>query len=250
MKHMAISGGGDAREIPSRADELEELPPKHGTLRAWIYSRIRRSIILGEYPAGMRLNEVRLAEELQVSRVPLRESFHRLERDGFISLEPRRSAVVTSWNAARVNDLFDVRLGLEVEASGVVARRVGRGEMPVPELHDLVDRERAALDRGDLLAVAEISTEFHTRIVELTGNALMVSLMAQIAQRMTWLFYLTSARDPEKACAEHDELIDDIATGNEALVRSIAHAHIEKGRLPTLRVMRLITTDPLSARKR
>lgn len=227
----------DALEAPTPAPGPEAI--KHGTLREWIYARIRRSIILGEYAAGMRLNEKRLAEALQVSRVPLRESFHNLERDGFIAQEPRRSAVVTGWDVRRVDDLFDVRVGLEVEATGVVARRVGRGEMPPPDLRDLVDGERDALERREMLEVAEISTEFHTRIVALTGNELMISLMAQIAQRMTWMFYMTSARDPRQACVEHEDLLEVIATGNEALARSVAHSHIEKGRLPTLRVMNL-----------
>ncbi|MDN4472242.1 GntR family transcriptional regulator [Demequina zhanjiangensis] len=210
----------------------------HGALRDWIYGRIRENVITGEYPQGMRLNETRLSEAFHVSRVPLRESFHTLTRDGFIDQQPRRSAVVTRWTADRVDELFDVRLGIEVAATGLAARRLSGSDAVAP-LRRIVDEEQKATDEGRMLDVAEASARLHTEIVAMTGNELMSSLMSQIAQRMTWLFYLTSERDPVKACAEHHELIDAIASGNEALARSIAHAHIEKGRTPTLAVLDL-----------
>jgi DNA-binding GntR family transcriptional regulator len=93
-----------------------------GSLPQWIYGQIRLNIMTGEYPAGTRLNEQRLAESLEVSRVPLRESFLGLQRDGFIDQLPHRSAVVTGWDAKRVNDLFDARISLEVEAARLATR--------------------------------------------------------------------------------------------------------------------------------
>lgn len=212
-----------------------------GPLPQWIYSQIRLNIISGEYVPGMRLNEQRLAEHLEVSRVSLRESFLRLERDGFIHQLPRRSAVVTGWDAERVNNLFDARISLEVEAARLATRRVSQGAS-TQELDLMVQHAMSAVHRHDPLDVAESSTRFHQLVVEATGNDLLVSLMEQIAQRMTWLFYLTSSRDLVQACAEHRELVDVITSGNEELARSVAYAHIEKGRIPTLRALGLL--DP------
>jgi DNA-binding GntR family transcriptional regulator len=212
---------------------------ERGSLPQWIYGQIRLNIMTGEYPSGMRLNEQRLAEFFEVSRVPLRESFLALQRDGFIDQLPHRSAVVTGWDAKRVNDLFDARISLEVEAARLATRRISRGGS-TKEMDLMVEHSLGALHRGDRVQVAENSTRFHQLVVESTGNDLLVSLMQQIAQRMTWLFYLTSSRDSEQACHEHRELIDVMASGNEELARSIAHAHIEKGRIPSLASLHLI----------
>lgn len=234
--------GVTSRESPSAAPGIplevaDGGTVPHGGRRDWIYERIRRGVMTGEYPAGMRLNEIRLAQSFNVSRVPLREAFHTLERDGFIDQEPRRSAVVTAWTPQRVDELFDVRLGLEIEATAVATRH--RSPEAVEALRDVVAAEHLASTEGRMLDLAETSARFHTEIVAITGNQLMSRLMAQIAQRMTWLFYMTSARGPEQACVEHLEIVEAIASGNEALARSIAHAHIEKGRQPSLNVLSL-----------
>lgn len=221
-----------------------------GALPHWIYSQIRHDIITGVYPASMRLNEQRLADALQVSRVPLRESFRLLERDGFIKQQPRRSAVVTGWDAQRVHNLFDTRLGIEVEATQAATERISRGGS-ARELQLMIDHSQAALRRGDSLGVAESNAEFHQLIVAATGNDLMISFMDQLAQRMIWLFYLTPTQNSEHESTEHRELIDAMVAGNVGLARSIAHAHIEKSRLPTLAALDLPRreAEPHSARK-
>lgn len=214
-------------------------PAERGSLPQWIYSQIRLNIISGNYAEGMRLNEQRLAEHFEVSRVPLRESFLRLERDGFIRQLPRRSAVVTGWDAERVNNLFDARISLEVEAARLATRRVAQGTS-LHEMDLVVQHAMGAIHRHDPLDVAESSTKFHQLVVESTGNDLLVSLMDQIAQRMTWLFYLTSSRDLVQACEEHKNIVDVMTSGNEELARSVAYAHIEKGRIPTLKALDLL----------
>lgn len=243
---QGIDGGEDvAMKDPGTVEDGEAVrrpATGRGSLPQWIYAQIRLNIISGEYPQGMRLNEQRLAEHFEVSRVPLRESFLCLERDGFIRQLPRRSALVTGWDAERVNNLFDARISLEVEAARLATRRVSQGAS-THEMDLIVQHAMSPLHRHDPLDVAESSTRFHQLVVEATGNDLLVSLMEQIAQRMTWLFYLTSARDLAQACAEHRELLDVMTSGNEELARSVAHAHIEKGRIPTLKALDLLDAE-------
>lgn len=232
-------------QMDEMATELVEAAVPRGGLPQWIYRRIRHEIITGGYPGGMRLNEQRLSEALSVSRVPLRESFLRLERDGFIEQQPRRSAVVTAWDEKRVDDLFDARIAIEVQAVELATRRISHGGSTA-ELERMIAHSRDALHRGDPLGVAESSTGFHQLVVAATGNDLLVGLMGQLAQRMTWLFFLTSSRDSEQACAEHHELTEVMASGNVNLARSVAHAHIEKGRAPSLAALQLADRLPSS----
>lgn len=91
--------------------------PRPDSLSRQIYSTLREGIVIGRFPQGTRLAEQRLASELDVSRVPLREAIPMLEVDGFVTTLPRRGAVVSTWTLKAAHDLFDTRLCLEVGAA-------------------------------------------------------------------------------------------------------------------------------------
>jgi DNA-binding GntR family transcriptional regulator len=206
------------------------------TLARQAYLALREGIILGRYREGERLAEQRLAEELAVSRVPLREAFPQLEMEGFVRTVPRRSAVVARWDAKAVNDLFDLRLCFEVGAARYAARQVGAGESPEP-LDRALAYSREVVREGDPYKVAQASTAYHEAIVEVAGNQLMKNIMRLVTGRMVWLFYLTSQLAAEIALEEHDQLRNAIWSGNEPLAESIAYVHIEHDRIPSFRAL-------------
>lgn len=205
------------------------------SLSEQVYAKLRRAIIHGRYTQGARLPEIELSKDLNASRVPLREALPRLEIEGFVRTMPRRSAVVETWTPDAIGELFDVRLAIEVPAAGMAARRVGRG-CPPTEILQAMDRSDREIGRStpDDYRIAETSTALHQAVVESMDNRLMTSLMRAVSGRIMWLFYLTSQRDAQTACAEHHDLLDAIASGNERLAESIAYAHIERGRTPSL----------------
>ena len=206
-----------------------------------IYATMRERIILGAYPQGSRLPEQRIGEELDVSRVPLREAVPRLERDGFVHVYARRGAVVATWNLKAVDDLFDVRLSLEVVAAGYAARRVRRGGS-IADLDAALRHAQHVVDGGDAYSIAKGSTAFHEAVVATSGNELMTRLMSTISGRVTWLFHLTSGLPADEAFRDHVLLRDAIASGNERVAESVAYAHIERDREPTHQAMRVLIT--------
>ena len=203
-----------------------------------IYEILREGIIRGRWPQGTRLAEQRLAEELEVSRVPLREAVPQLVRDGFVTTAPHRGAVVSSWDATAVHELFDLRLCLEVGAARYAARQVERGASVEPLRHCLA-QAREVVGSGDPYAIAATSTRFHECIVELTGNALMSSLMQSVSGRMMWLFHLSSQLPATDALDEHVALCAAVASGDERVAEAMAYAHIERDRMPTLQALAL-----------
>ncbi len=202
-----------------------------------IYTTVRERIILGQYPQGSRLPEARIGEELNVSRVPLREAVPHLERDGFVHSRPRRSAVVARWDEQVIDDLFDARLSLEVGAARYAAREVARGGSMDSLDAALAESERM-LEAGDPYAIARSATAFHEAVVSTSSNDLMVRLMSTISGRITWLFYLTSGLPADEAFHDHVLLRDAIASGNERVAESVAYAHIERDREPTFEAMK------------
>jgi DNA-binding GntR family transcriptional regulator len=201
------------------------------------YLEVRRGIIVGRYPQGSRLAEQRLAEELDVSRVPLREAVPQLQMDGFVTSFPRRGAVVTTWDTKRVNDLFDLRLCLEVGAARYAARQVAAGASVRP-LSDALLHSQDVVHAGDPYDIAEASTWYHEAIVDLGDNQLMKSLMRSVTGQVMWLFYLTSQLDADDAFQDHVALFDAIASGDERVAESLAYTHIERDRIPTFSALK------------
>jgi DNA-binding GntR family transcriptional regulator len=207
------------------------------SLSRLVYSTVRERIILGQYPQGSRLPEQRIGEELNVSRVPLREAVPWLERDGFVDSRPRRGAVVSQWDVEAIDDLFDVRLSLEVGAARYAARHVGHGGSMDTLNHALEEAQRTVAG-GDAYAIAKTSTAFHEAVIETSANDLMARLMQSISGRITWLFFLTSGLPADEAFHDHVLLRDAISSGNERVAESVAYAHIERDREPTHLAMR------------
>src|SRR5262249_25273506 len=135
-------GGNMSRTVVDGAADTRLSLSRH------IYSTVRERIILGQYPQGSRLPEQRIGEELDVSRVPVREAVPLLERAGFVHSYPRRGAVVASWDAKAIGDLFDARLSLEVGTARYAARQVACGGS-MDGLNHALDEAQRMVAAGD-----------------------------------------------------------------------------------------------------
>lgn len=198
-----------------------------------IHDQLRARIIRGELPPGTRLRERELAEEFSVSRIPLREALPQLEADGFIQTLPRRGAVVTQLTMRDVNELFDVRLGIEVFATRLAAQRVADGAS-TDALRAAMARAEEALASTDADEIAESNADLHDEIMRLSDNRLLLRMVRVMSGRDRWIFRMTSDRDQALACKEHQQLCDALYAGDANLAGAIAYAHIESGRAPTV----------------
>lgn len=234
--HANSHSGSELRDITTATDK-PGTADKPDSLSRQIYARLREDIIRGKYPEGSRLAEQPIAEDLEVSRVPLREAVPLLEMDGFVRTFPRRGAVVFQWNKKAVDDLFDLRLTIEVGAARYAARQVAEGKSIV-QLNDALAHSQRVVLHQDSYEIAQSSTWYHEAIVDTAGNELMSQLMRTISGRMMWLFFLTSQLDVEDAFEDHVTLRDAIASGNERVAESIAYAHIERDRVPSFIALR------------
>ncbi|MZD04311.1 FCD domain-containing protein [Streptomyces sp. SID5785] len=209
----------------SRATADTAIGDAHLSLRERVYVELRERIIEAQYPPGRRLVERELAEELRVSRVPVREAMQRLASEGFLTVQPRRGSVVAGFGAQDAVHLFDIRENLE----GLAARLVARAADPeqLRDLEKLLQRARRATESGRLRTVVSLNADFHRRIVELSGNPLLVDVMAPLDSRLRRLFRITSAQsDGEPMCGAHERLLAAIRDGDEAGAEQLARAHV------------------------
>lgn len=195
-------------------------------LRDSVRERIRRGIADGRWTAGARLVERDLADEFDVSRVPVREALQMLEREGFVELLPRRGAVVRSLTPAVVSDLFDIRQALEVLAARRAAERIDAAGLE--RLSAVLEDGRRALAAGDTAWSGSANTAFHETVVDLAGNESLRDLLEPLSGRLTWLFRQT--RDYPRVQAEHEQLFAALVVHDAELAGAVALAHVRASR--------------------
>ncbi|BBY87780.1 GntR family transcriptional regulator [Mycolicibacterium murale] len=201
-------------------------------LREHAYDELRARIVGLELAPGTRLIERDLAEELAVSRIPLREAMQRLQQDGLVVVVPRQGAIVSPFTVDDVRDLFDVRESLEVLAARLAAERADQAGLDALEAQ--LDTAREATRNQDRPAIAAANAGFHTLIVDLAANPLLESMLRPLGARTQWLFHLTGDRDPGVQCLEHEELLAAIADHDPDRAAESAFHHVHSGREASL----------------
>ncbi len=195
-------------------------------LRGAVRDELRRRIIDGALPPGARLVERSLADELDVSRVPVREALRDLVAEGYAVTRPTRGIAVRSYPAAEIEELFEIRSALE---SVLVDRAVtGLPADGVARLRDSLVPARTALAAGDLAAAIEANARFHEALEDVAAGPLLRGLLTGIRDRMRWL--LRQHSDPRAIAAQHEALVEAIVTGDRAEADRLLGDHLRSSR--------------------
>jgi DNA-binding GntR family transcriptional regulator len=221
--------------------ETAKVGSAHPTLADAVTNELRELIVDGVLSAGTRLVEHNLADQLAVSRVPLREAIKQLEGEGLVRRIPRRGTVVATLTATDVDELFDVRESLEALAAGLAALRADRADLAI--LAGYLDQAQLLSQRGEANEIARLNVTFHAGIIKMARSTLLEGLMAPLQSRMRWLFRILTASNQDQVlmCQEHSEIYEGIASGDRQRAEKLAREHIARTREPTLRVLRAQT---------
>jgi DNA-binding GntR family transcriptional regulator len=195
-------------------------------LREQVRDLIRDRIVRGELAPGDRLVERALAEELGVSRVPVREALNLLKGEGFVQDVPRRGVIVTMLSREDVDDLFEVREALEVQSARLACQRATEEE--IASLTDIAARAEQARDQGDAGTMADLNEAFHDAIPRLAHNRTLATTLEPLEGRLHWV--LRQNRSPELLLREHSELAAAIADRDVERAADVARRHVETSR--------------------
>ncbi|MEU8223045.1 GntR family transcriptional regulator [Kribbella sp. NPDC048915] len=197
----------------------------HVALREQVLAELRRRIVDGEYQEGERLTETRLAEDFGVSRNPVREALRVVEAEGFVEILPRRGAVVATLDETAVRDLFSVRQQLETLAAGLAAERAT--PEGIARLRDLIEQANTAARAEDFDQLAELNSDFHRAVIELSGNRWLHSISAAMYHHVHWVFRAGAAGRAPHSSEEHVRLLEAIEAGDAAAATTAARLHVE-----------------------
>ncbi|ETI70494.1 GntR family transcriptional regulator [Neobacillus vireti] len=150
---------------------------KSNPLYEQIYDNIKESIINGEFKSGERIVDGWIAENLGVSRSPVREAFRKLEQDGLI-VNQDGTTYVYKPNVDDVIELFEVRAGLEGMAVFLATKSIT--DQQIDELSQSILLVEKAIKENRMAEVIKLNTFFHEFIVKSSGNKRLLEMMGKI----------------------------------------------------------------------
>jgi DNA-binding GntR family transcriptional regulator len=200
----------------------------HQPLRQAVQDAIREAIVLGRFQQGERLLEDHLAQELEVSRNPVREALQALAAEGFVVLEPRRGARVATVSRKRAEELFELREALEGLVSKLAARR--RSEEQLDELRMLVAAGLDAAEAGRLRELPELNTRFHRALAAASGNEMLADEVSRLSHVVAWIYAERIQERSSGSWVEHAAIVDAIERQDEDEALRCAAVHIARAR--------------------
>lgn len=220
-------------EIPRAAPPAKPPAPgearRKGKLHGATVAELRKLIVTGALGPGARLNERELCEQLAVSRTPVREAIKTLIQDGLLHALPNQSAVVPALDPSEITALIDVVMAIEGLAGELAAARAT--DEVVAEMGLLHYQMLLHNTRGELPGYFEANKAFHRRIVELSGNAILLWVWELLALRVDRARYSSNLqpRRWKAAIQEHQQILDALAARDPARTGQALRDHLHHG---------------------
>ena len=209
---------------------LSPIEQNRKTLSAQVYERIRAAIIQQVLPLGERLDQNKLADDLQVSLVPVREALKMLEADGLVSIIPRRGAFVTTISLKDLADLYFARQIVEGETAYHAIDRLTQDDLS--SMETLAQQMREATDREDMHEFMRFNRGFHMTIYRALDNSHLVQMIEGHWERSEiYRFrYLFIAHSAQKIHAEHAAILGACRQRDRDQAKELVRQHIANTR--------------------
>ncbi|MHB9093164.1 MAG: GntR family transcriptional regulator [Eubacteriales bacterium] len=206
-------------------------------LREIVFESLREAILNAMLKPGERLMEIQLAEEMGVSRTPVREAIRKLELEGFVVMIPRKGAYVAGISVKDIADVFEIRTALESLAAGLAAERITEEELE--QLERILVKIGECVTNKDLEQIIEIDTEFHDVLFKASRNERLVQIVSNLREQIQ-RFRTASLATPGRmkyAFEEHKKIVEAVSERNVELAQTLAREHIENAENSMLEVL-------------
>jgi DNA-binding GntR family transcriptional regulator len=200
----------------------------HRPLREIVYEELKMQILTGKIIPGTRMMEVELAEDMGVSRTPIREAIRKLEKEGLVTIEPRKGAYASQISTDDMVEILEVRQNMEGLAAFFAASRMKPEQLRV--LREVEEAYNKAVEDGNTAEMIRYDSKFHKLIVESSNNKILIKMVEQLQEtvlRFRYLYYDDFKR-AEKMPEEHQMIVDAIANKNSEAARNAADFHIDR----------------------
>ena len=188
-----------------------------------VASVLREAIVTGVLHAGEELNQVEVARQFGISRVPVREAIRLLEAQGLVISQPHKRTVVSALTPSTLGEIFEVRMYLETTALGAAIPRM------TPDILTELDELVSQLDQDvDHLTWMRLNDQFHDALYRLSGKEFTNSLIRQLRQQVERYFWAGGhgVRRNRPANAEHHRILDACRAGDVTRAQDELRRHL------------------------
>lgn len=208
---------------------LPRLKPR--VLRQEVLEALRNAILNDDFEVGSRILEADVAEQMGVSRAPVREAIRQLEQEGLVQFNPHRGAVVLGLPEAEIDAIYEMRAVIESRAMARVATTLTPEQDE--QLESLIEQMKEPLASGDIDRVAELDWQLHGLIIDLSEFKLLRRTWQSLDGLVRLRSYQALGRQTDAsdyfnrtAIASHLELLTALRTGDPEIASQAGSAHV------------------------
>ena len=210
----------DVIRIPDNSSRRQQLPEE-------VAGYVRELILSGTVKPGEFLRMEPIAEAVGVSNTPVREGLLSLSSEGFVQLVPRRGFMVAPISQQDIRDLFWAQAQLASELAARAAKKIT--PETVARLEEIDGQFRAAVERGDQDAIADLGHQFHREINLAADSRRLTLLLGSVVRHLPNRFYASIEGQVASTHDDHPELIEALRARNARKARSLTEKHIREG---------------------
>jgi len=202
---------------------------KHLTLREKILENIREAIVSGALAAGSRVSEPELAERYGISRTPIREAFRQLESEGYLTVIPRRGAVVSEFSPKDIEEFYAIKSIMEGYAARRACEKLSKKDLD--RLQVINDKLAELARTGDIKNFFRVHSDFHELFIKAADNEKLHELIAGLVTKFQRLRF-TSLSLPGRmtvSVQEHEKIIDAFRKRDADLAELLVRQNAEYG---------------------
>jgi DNA-binding GntR family transcriptional regulator len=209
-----------------RHDTLQRLDAR--TLRETVTSTIRQLILEGELVPGEQVNQAQIAEQLGISRGPVREALSQLEEEGLIRNVPYKGTFVTEITGEYIEELYSFRRVLETFA---VRRATERScDDDFKQLHAIIAGMHTAADAGQVIELGKLDIQYHYTIVNCARHSLLMKTWhgIELGVRRCLTLRHRIYRNPHDIIGTHPDILEAMEARDQERASALLDAHIQE----------------------
>lgn len=191
-----------------------------------VYDYVREEAMSLRLLPGEKITETMLVEELNISRTPIREGLRMLAQDGVVTLYPNRFAEITTFSQQDIYDLGAIRIALDVLGGRLAVFHGSNADFS--RLKKLAQSCAAAMSKGDFRERAQMDSDFHLALMEISGNSFLYEFQKTIYSRVQMIQVLRFSKAPTShfGGASHEDIVDALFARDEARVVDCMKSHL------------------------
>jgi len=200
------------------------------SLKDRVYLNIKFQIMRGTLKPGTRLPEEELSKIMNISRAPIREAFNRLEKEGFVTIIPRKGAAVSNVTAQIIEDIFEIRETLESLAVKKSLRKISLEKLEKLG-NDFKEFINKPVNTGNRIQYLTLDKKFHDLLSQNCGNIKLIELLTNLQEVIHWLRSFSLERTTFSGSAkEHLAIIKALKKNDERLIIERLVQHLQRAK--------------------